>query len=170
MVAGDNLHELFILKLCALYYVEKELTKALPKMAKAASDPDLREAFTSHLAETESHVARIEQAFGSVGEKARKIEVAAIDGLIEDAEWSIKNVENEEARDAALIACAQSVEHYEQALYGTAREWARVMGHSEAQDILEMTLSEEEAANEKLNDLALGGINERANVGMAVAA
>ncbi|MBC7836784.1 DUF892 family protein [Acetobacteraceae bacterium] len=167
IMKGENLHDLFIIKLNSLHYIEKALVKALPKMAKAASDPDLREAFTSHMHETETHVARIEAALESIGERPQKLEVAAIDGLITDAEWCIKNTKTDEALDAVLIACAQGVEHYETALYGTAREWARLLGHTDAQDLLEETLTEEEAANTKLSDLAMGGINEKAHTEIA---
>lgn len=164
----ESLHDLFILKLNSLYYVEKALVKVLPKMAKAAGNPDLRDAFSSHLAETEGHVARLEEALESIGQSPKRVEVAAIDGLVEDAEWCIKTVKNREARDAVLIAAAQYVENYERAGYGTAQEWALVMGHAQAADLLNQTLEEEEAANNKLTGLAEGGINDRANTDSAI--
>jgi ferritin-like metal-binding protein YciE len=161
----DNLQELFILKLNSLYYVEKELVKALPKMARAATSPELRQGFTDHLHETEMHVSRIEQALDSIGERPKQMSVSAIDGLIADADWIIKNVKNDEARDAALIAAAQYVENYEKAGYGTAITWAQQMEHGDTADILMQTLEEEKAADEKLSQLAESEINERANVG-----
>jgi ferritin-like metal-binding protein YciE len=160
----DTLHDLFVLKLNSLYYVEDKLAKALPKMTKAASDPDLRDAFAMHLEETKEHARRLEEAMASIGEKPKKEAASGIDGLIEDSEWVIKNVKDRAARDAVLIAAAQYVENYERAGYGTAREWARLMGHSEAEMLLDETLREEEAANNKLTTLAEGGINESANM------
>ena len=159
----DSLHDLLILKLSSLHYVEKELVKALPKMAKAASDPDLREAFTNHLRETEGQVTRIEEALSSLGEKTQKVPVAAIDGLIEDAQWCVDHVKTPEALDAALIAAAQSVENYEIAGYGTAQMWAEILQHTKAADLLSQTLEEEENASDTLIELADGGINERAS-------
>jgi ferritin-like metal-binding protein YciE len=159
-----TLQDLFILKLNSLYYVENKLLKALPKMAKAATDPMLREAFTQHLAETETHVTRIEKAMESIDKKAKKESVSAIDGMIEDAEWLIKNIKEREARDASLIAAAQYVENYEKAGYATAIEWARTLGHASAEELLTETLAEEKAADQKLTILAESGINEAANL------
>lgn len=162
----NTLHDLLILKLNALYYVEQQLVKALPKMAQAATNEDLAIAFNDHLDETKTHVKRLEAALASLGEKPKKIAVDAIDGLIADAEWCIKNIKDMAALDASLIAAAQYVEMYETAGYGAAREWASLMRHTEAMDLLRQTLEEEEAADGILNDLALGGINELANADM----
>jgi ferritin-like metal-binding protein YciE len=161
---SSTLHDLFIHKLDSLYYVENKLLKALPKMAKAASDPDLREAFTTHLKETENHVRRLEDALTSLGEKAKKESTSAIDGLIEDSEAMLKKVSENEARDAMLIAAAESVENYEMAGYETAIKWARLMGHMEAEELLSETLTEEATAYNKLETLAEGGIDEAANM------
>lgn len=158
-----SLHDLFILKLNSLLFVENELIKALPKMAQAARNGDLRVAFTEHLKETRGHAARLEQILEMMGEKQKRIEVAAIQGLIEDGEWCIKNIKTDEALDVALIAAAQYVENYERAGYGTARAWAETMGHDEAASLLGQTLEEEEASNNKLTELAEGGINQAAN-------
>jgi ferritin-like metal-binding protein YciE len=160
-----TLHDLFILKLNALLYVENQLVKALPKMAKAATDPHLRDAFSDHHRETKGHVIRLERALQSIGEKPKRVVVEAIQGLVKDADWSAKNVKNREARDAILIAAAQYVEQYEEAGYGTAREWARVMNHVDAEELLSETLKEEETADELLTEIATSGINERANTG-----
>lgn len=160
----NSLHELLLLKLNSLYYVEQQLIEALPKIAEAASDPELASAITQHLGETKGQLTRLDDIFTSLGEKAEAVEVAAIDGMIEDADWCIENVEKGPALDAVLIAAAQGVEHYESASYGSALAWANIMDHVDASELLAETLEEEEAANEKLNELALGGINERANI------
>ncbi len=159
----DSLHQLFILKLQSLYDVEQELVKVLPKLAKNASNEELSDAFEEHLKETEGQVKRLEKAFKLLGEKPKKEKVEGIRGIAEDGTWILKNVKDDAARDAALIAAAQYAEHYEIAGYGTAAEWARIMEHDEVQALLEETLGEEEAANEKLNALAQGGINDAAN-------
>lgn len=161
--AYGNLHELLILKLQSLYDVEQELIKALPKMAKNAHNERLREAFESHLEETKMHADRLEQAMELLEVEPKKEKVAGIRGIAEDGGWVIKNIKDERARDAALIAAAQYAEHFEIAGYGSAAEWARLMNHTEVADLLEATLAEEEAANNKLTSLAEGGINEEAN-------
>ncbi len=159
-----TLHELLILKIRALHYVESVLIKALPKMEKAASAIELKEAFRSHLAETRVQRERLEKALQLLAHKGKSSEKsAAIDGLVKDAEWGMKNVKDAKARDALLIAAAQYVEHYEMAGYGAARAWAEEMGHDEVAQLLQETLDEEEAANEALTTLAEGGINEAAN-------
>ncbi|MDB5238101.1 MAG: yciF [Candidatus Kaiserbacteria bacterium] len=163
----STLHELLILKLQTLHDVEKELIKALPKMAKAATDPALKSAFSEHLEETKTHEARIDQALEHAGDTGKhKQKSEAIRGLIKDAQWCIKNVKEPRARDAILIAAAQYVEHYEMAGYGAARTWAEDMGHAEISDLLQLTLTEEGNANKKLTSLAEGGINENVASGM----
>ncbi|MBX4192214.1 DUF892 family protein [Candidatus Parcubacteria bacterium] len=159
----SNLHQLLILKLEALYDVERELVKVLPKLAKNATSDELREAFEMHLEETEIHVERLEEAMDLLDVEPRAEKVEGIRGIAEDGSWVIKNIRDDAARDAALIAAAQYAEHFEIAGYGSAREWARLMGHTEVEELLSKTLEEEEAANEKLTELAEGGINERAN-------
>jgi ferritin-like metal-binding protein YciE len=159
----DSLHELFILKLQSLYDVEQELVKVLPKLAKSASNEELSAAFEEHRKETEGQVKRLEKAFKLLGEKPKKEKVEGIRGITEDGSWILKNVKGDAARDAALIGAAQYAEHYEIAGYGTAAEWARIMEHDEVCQLLEETLAEEEAANEKLNALAQSGINDAAN-------
>lgn len=158
-----TLHDLLILKLKALYDVENELLKALPKMAKAAVDEDLKQGFEGHLVQTQEHVERLEKAFSLLNVKPAKTRVEAIRGLIEDANWVIKNLKNTQASDAALIAAAQYVEHYEIAGYGSATEWAELMGHEEVKALLGETLEEEKTTDEKLNALATSKINEEAN-------
>jgi ferritin-like metal-binding protein YciE len=161
-----SLHDLLLLKLHSLYDIESVLVGALPKMIKSATDEELKAAFDKHLGETEEHVKRAESALNELGEKVRKEKVEAIRGLEKDAAWIIKTIKDDAARDAALIAAAQYVEHYEMAGYGAAAEWAELMAHSTVAGLLQATLSEEKAADEKLNELAKGDINQRANVGM----
>ncbi|MBX4200944.1 DUF892 family protein [Candidatus Parcubacteria bacterium] len=158
-----NLYDLFVMKLQALLDIENVLTKALVKMAKKAHDHQLQMAFKEHLQETHVHTERIKEIFELLGEKAKKLPVDAIRGLVSDADWIIKHVKNPAALDASLIASAHYVEHYEMAGYSTAVEWARLMGHVQVANLLEQTLNEEKMANEKLRDLALKKINSQAN-------
>jgi ferritin-like metal-binding protein YciE len=144
------------------YDAEKQLTKALPKLARAAVSEELRTAFESHLTETEGHVTRLEQVFASLEEKPRGKHCDGIAGIIEEGKSVIGEDIEESAVDACLIAAAQRAEHYEIAAYGSLVAWARAMEHTEAADLLEQTLEEEKAADEKLTSLAEGGINERA--------
>jgi len=160
----ETLHDLLIMKLKVLHYTEDELIQALPKMAKAASDANLKQAFMMHLEETREQKKRIVRALDMLGSSGKSMETsAALDGLIEDSEWCIKNIKDAATRDASLIAAAQYVEHYEMAGYGSARTWAEEMGHDEVAELLQETLDEESAANEKLTALAEGGINDEAN-------
>lgn len=157
-----NLEDLFVMKLKALYDIEKELVKALPKMAKAASDEELAAGFEEHLAETENHVERLETIFGSIGVKPAKLKVEAIRGLIADAEWCVAEKPGDEALDALLVSTASSVEHHEISCYTTASKWARLLGYDEAAGILEETLSEEKATADRLEALAEEKIDDRA--------
>ena len=147
------------------YDAEKQLTKALPKMAKAANSPELREAIESHLEETRQQVERLEQVFESLDEKAKGKHCDGIAGIIQEAQAIMQEDFDESTADAVLIAAAQRAEHYEMAAYGTLVAWARAMGHDDAADLLQETLDEEKAADEKLNSLAEGGINEEAASG-----
>ncbi|MDB5225146.1 MAG: hypothetical protein JWL87_98 [Candidatus Adlerbacteria bacterium] len=156
-----TLHELLILKLQSLYDIEQELTKALPKLAKAATSYELREAFEMHLRETEVQVRRLEEAMQLLDVNPRKEKVAGIRGIAEDGSWVAGHV-TPEARDAALIAAAQYAEHYEIAGYTSAREWAAMMDHQGVTDLLDATLIEEKNASSKLAELAHNGINQRA--------
>ncbi len=156
-----NLHELLVLKLQSLYDIEQELVKALPKLAKAASSYELKEAFESHLQETKGHVTRLEEAMELLDVTPKKEKVQGIRGIAEDGDW-VAGHTSSAARDAALIAAAQYAEHYEMAGYTSAREWAAMMDHQGVADLLDATLMEEQAANEKLSELAHNGINQRA--------
>jgi ferritin-like metal-binding protein YciE len=159
----DSLRDLLIQKMQALYDVENNLVKALPKMAEAATNEELVAAFEEHLEETQGHVTRLEKAFNILDEEPTKLEGEAIQGLIADAEWGIKNIGGDAALDANLIAGAQYVEHYEIAGYGSACAWARELGQDEVADLLEDTLAEERMADQKLNDIATSQVNAAAN-------
>jgi len=165
MAEMGTLHDAFVDELRDSYDAEKQLTKALPKMAKAAHSPELREAIESHLEETRQQVERLEQVFESLGEKPRGKHCDGIAGIIQEAQAVMQEDFDEPTADACLIASAQRAEHYEMAAYGTLVAWARAMGHDEAADLLQETLDEETAADEKLNTLAEGGINEQAAEG-----
>jgi len=163
-----TLHDLFIIKLQSLYNVESEIIKALPKMIKKATNADLKQGLEEHLAETKGHAERLEEIFQQLGEKPKKLKVEAIRGLVEDAKWVMENVKNPEALDAALIAAAQYVEHYEMAGYGTAVEWAKLMNHTGAEELLQETLDEEKAADEKLSKVAVTEVNDAVDMGMEI--
>lgn len=158
----DSLDGLFLDELKDLYNAEKQILKALPRMAKAASADDLRNAFTSHLHETEGQVRRLEQIFKSLGQTARGKKCKGMEGLLAEGKDLMEEEGAPEVMDAALIAAAQRVEHYEMAAYGCLRTYAQLLGHDEAVRLLQETLAEEEAADEKLTALGEGGINQAA--------
>jgi ferritin-like metal-binding protein YciE len=162
MAEAGTLHDAFIDELRDSYDAEKQLTKALAKLAKAASNPKLRQAFESHLKETEGHVERLEQVFESLDEKVRGKHCDGIAGIIEEGKSIMEEDFDETTMDACLIAAGQRAEHYEMAAYGTMVAWAQAMGHSEAARLLQRTLDEEKAADKKLSGLAEGGINQGA--------
>ncbi len=156
-----TLQDLLLIKMQALYDVETEITKALPKMTEAATDPELKEAFRNHLKETEAHVARLEQAFTLLNEKPKKLKVEAIRGLVEDGKWVIKQKMGSEATDATLVGAASYVEHYEMAGYLAAKRWANEMGNGQLTALFQETLREEERADEKLKTLAQESLDAR---------
>ena len=162
MAEAKTLQDSFIDELRDSYDAEKQLLKALPKMAKAASAPQLRSAFESHLKETRAQVTRLEQAFASIGEKARGKHCDGIAGIIEEGSSIMEEDFDAATMDACLIAAGQRAEHYEMAAYGTLVAWARTLGHTDAGDLLQETLDEEKAADEKLSALAESGINQNA--------
>ena len=157
-MAAENLHELFVDELKDIYDAEKQLTKALPKMAKAADSPELRAAFEEHLEITRMQVNRLEEVFKSLGMAARGKTCEGMKGLIEEGQEMMQELEQGATLDAALIASAQKVEHYEIATYGTLATFAEIMGHQDAKDLLGQTLDEEKEADEKLTQVA-GQIN-----------
>jgi ferritin-like metal-binding protein YciE len=158
----NDLHELFVDELSDLYSAEKQLTKALPKMLKAAQSEELKSAIESHLTETEGHVDRLEQVFQALGEKIKRKTCAAMEGLVEEASELLQEQKGKSSLDAAITAAAQKVEHYEIASYGTVRAWAEQMGHNDAVELLKATLDEESAADEKLTEIAESLANETA--------
>jgi ferritin-like metal-binding protein YciE len=162
MAEPGTLHDAFVNELRDTYDAEKQLTKALPKMAKAASSPNLRTAFEKHLKETQAQIVRLEDVFGTLGEKVRGKHCDGIAGIIAEGKSIMEEDFDETTMDACLIAAGQRAEHYEMAAYGTLVAWARAMGHTEAAELLEQTLEEEKAADEKLTSLAEGGINQEA--------
>jgi ferritin-like metal-binding protein YciE len=162
MAEAGTLHDAFIEELRDMYDAEKQLTKALPKLAKAASNPQLQEAFETHLEETQGQISRLEQVFQSLDEKVRGKHCDGMTGIIEEGKAILEEDFDETTLDACLIAAAQRAEHYEMAAYGTLVAWAQAMGHTEAAELLQETLDEEKAADEKLTSLAEGGINQSA--------
>ena len=155
----QNMNDLFLHQLEDIYFAENQILKALPKMSEKATSPDLRDAFDAHLEETKTHVDRLKQVFEIVGEKPQGEECPAIEGIIEEAEELMGEIEHENTLDAALIAAAQAVEHYEITRYGTLVAWAGELGLDEAAEILSETLNEEHAADLKLTDLGESRIN-----------
>lgn len=154
MSSLKTLHDLYVEELKDLYSAEKQLLKALPKMAKAADSKELRQGFQAHLAETEEHVARLEKIFGELDASPRGKKCKAMEGLIEEGSDVIKEDAPPSVKDAALIAAAQRVEHYEIAGYGTVRTYAQLMGQTAAAKLLQKTLDEEGATDKKLTGLA----------------
>jgi ferritin-like metal-binding protein YciE len=153
---------LFTNELKDVLNAERQLVQALPKMARAAESQELQNAFTDHLKETEGHVIRLEKIFGLIGETARGKKCKGMEGLLEEGKEIMEEGGEGSVVDAALISAAQRVEHYEIAAYGCLRSYADLLGLDEAVALLDETLAEEEAADEKLSSLAEGGINESA--------
>jgi len=162
MAEASRFHDAFIDELRDTYDAEKQLIKALPKLAKAATTAPLREAFESHLDETQGQIERLEQVFESLDEKVRGKHCDGIAGIIEEGKSIMEEDFDDATMDACLIAAGQRAEHYEMAAYGTLVAWARAMGHEEAAELLQQNLDEEKAADEKLSSLAEGGINQTA--------
>jgi ferritin-like metal-binding protein YciE len=162
MAEAGTLHDAFIDELRDTYDAERQLTKALAKLAKAATSPDLSEAFSSHLEETQGQIERLEEVFASLDEKVRGKHCDGIAGIIEEGKSIMEEDFDQTTMDACLIAAGQRAEHYEMAAYGTLVAWARAMGHTKAADLLQQTLDEEKAADEKLSSLAESGINQEA--------
>ncbi|WP_054005580.1 YciE/YciF ferroxidase family protein [Cypionkella psychrotolerans] len=153
-----TLAEAFHHTLQDIYYAETALTKALPKVAAAAGNAELKKAVTHHLDETKQQIVLLKQVFAVIGEKAEGVKCDAIEGLIKETEGIIAEASGA-ALDAMLIGAAQAVEHYEIARYGTLREWAKVLGHTEAHDLLSQILDMEKAANAKLTSMAVESVN-----------
>lgn len=164
---AESLQELFVEELRDMYDAEKRLTKALPKMARAAEDRTLSSAFTSHLKETERQVTRLEQVFRSIGEKPRGKKCDGIMGIIEEGKTAMDELERGPVLDAALIAGGQKAEHYEIASYGTLAYFAELLGHERAKQLLGQTLDEEKAADDTLTTIAQSDVNRDALTGIS---
>lgn len=164
-MSADNLREALVEEIRDLYNAEKQLIKALPKMAKGASSDELREAFESHLEETEGQVTRLERVFELLDEKPRGKHCAGIAGIIEEASDTLNEDMEDSVMDACLIAGGQRAEHYEIAAYGTAIAWSEALGLTDVSQLLTETLEEEKAADQKLSALAESGINAAATAG-----
>jgi len=150
----DNLRKLYINQLQMLLSTEEQITEALPKMIEKATDPDLKNAFQTHLQETRGHVSRVKQILNEVTGEAKSIKCKALAALVTEAEDMIKDATDESVRDAALITAAQRVEHYEMAVYGTVEYFAEILGETAQADLLEETLSEEKQADQLLTEIA----------------
>ncbi|RWP18385.1 MAG: ferritin-like domain-containing protein [Mesorhizobium sp.] len=162
MAKEKTLDDLFLDTLKDIYYAEKKILKALPKMARAASSADLKAAFEKHKDETDGHVERLQQVFELLGKRARGKTCPAIDGIIEEGEEIMEEFKGTPALDAGLISAAQAVEHYEITRYGTLKRWAEVLGMSDAAKLIEQTLGEESMTDEALTGLADASANEMA--------
>jgi ferritin-like metal-binding protein YciE len=165
----ETLQELFIDELKDLYSAEKQIVRALPKLAKAVSTPELQQALQSHLEETKGHVERLDQIAEIVGKKLTGKTCVGMKGVLEEGSEVLEEMEEGVVRDAALIGASQRVEHYEMAGYGTARDFAKLLGMADAVSLLEQTLEEEKAADQKLTGIAKS-VNKQAKAEMSQAA
>lgn len=162
MAEAGTLHDAFIEELRDVYDAEKQLIKALPKMARSATSEELRGLLETHLEETRGQVERLDEVFASIEQKPRGKHCEGIAGIIEEGKSILEEDFDGPTLDASIIAAGQRAEHYEIAAYGTLVAWARAMGHSDAAELLEQTLEEEKSADEKLSALAEGGLNQEA--------
>jgi ferritin-like metal-binding protein YciE len=157
-----TMNDLFIHQLQDVYYAEKQLVKALPKMAEKATDKQLKQGFLAHLDETRTHVQRLEEVFRMHGAEVKAVDCPAIDGIIEEADDVAGEIADKAVLDAALINAAQAAEHYEITRYGSLIAWARQLGRNDCASILQQTLDEEKKTDAKLTSLAEGKVNLRA--------
>jgi ferritin-like metal-binding protein YciE len=157
-----TLNDLFVHQLRDIYYAEKQIVQALPDMIEKATDPGLKQGFETHLGETKNHVKRLEQVFKMHGVEAKGIDCPAIDGIIEEADDVTSEVEDRAVLDAALIAAAQAVEHYEMTRYGALIAWAKQLGRPDCASVLLQNLEEEKAADSKLTAIAERNVNVKA--------
>jgi ferritin-like metal-binding protein YciE len=156
----DSLEHLLLHEIKDLYHAEKQLVKALPKVAKKASSPELKEAIQEHLHQTEGHVQRLEQVFEMLEEPVKGVKCKGMEGILEEGEETMKLKGSPDTLDAAIILAAQKVEHYEIASYGSAATWAEMLGRHDIKRLLGQTLEEEEETDQKLTDMAKAGINQ----------
>ena len=157
-----GLEDLFLNTLKDVYYAEKQILRALPKMAKAAESDELRQAFETHRDETEGQIGRLEQVFEALGKRAQGKTCEAIQGIIEEGKEIMEDFADSDALDAGLIAAGQAVEHYEISRYGTLRTWAQELGLEDAAGLLEETLEEEKKTDKLLSELAEARVNQKA--------
>ena len=157
-----TLDDLFVHTLQDIYYAENQITKALPKMIEKAADPQLRQGFEAHLAETQNQIKRLEQVFQMHGQTPEAVNCPAIDGIIEESNDVAGDVADKEVLDAALVASAQAVEHYEITRYGTLIAWAKRLGREDCASVLQQNLNEEKATDKKLTDMAESKVNQKA--------
>jgi ferritin-like metal-binding protein YciE len=161
-MAVKTMEDLFLHTLKDVYHAEKQVLKSLPKLAKKAGSPELKEAFETHRTETEGQIERLEKVFELMGKRAQGKPCAAMEGLIEESKEAMEEIEDKDVLDAALLSDAQAVEHYEITRYGTMIAWAQQLGMDEAVGLLEQTLAEEKKTDELLNKLALANVNKKA--------
>ncbi len=157
-----TMNDLFVHTLKDIYYAEHQIVKALPDMIEKATDAGLKQGFQAHLGETKNHVKRLEQVFKMHGVEAKGVDCPAIDGIIEEANDVAGEVEKKSVLDAALIAAAQAVEHYEMTRYGTLISWAKELGRNDCVSLLQQTLDEEKATDKKLTAMAESQVNRKA--------
>ena len=162
-----TLDDLFVHTLQDIYYAEHQITKALPKMIDKATDPSLKQGFETHLRETKGQIARLERVFEMHGQTPKAVTCAAIDGIIKEANEVAGEISDKAVLDAALIAAAQAVEHYEITRYGTLIAWATQLGHDNVVSLLQATLDEEKATDDKLTTLAEKKVNKKAELASA---
>ncbi len=153
-------NDLFVHQLQDVYYAEKRIEKSLPDLVSKATDPELRQVFELHLSQTKQHIERVEQVFEMHGAKVEAVTCPAIDGIIKETNEVASEVEDKHVLDAALIAAAQAIEHYEMTRYGTLIAWAKRLGRADCASVLEHNLADEKATDEKLTRLAEGHINK----------
>jgi ferritin-like metal-binding protein YciE len=157
-----TLDDLFLHQLQDIYYAEQQITKALPKMISKATDQKLKQGFETHLQETEGQIKRLERVFEMHGNKPKAVDCPAIDGIIKEANETAGEISDKEVLDAALVASAQAVEHYEITKYGTLIAWAKRLGRDDCASVLQQTLDEEKATDQKLTAMAESKINQKA--------
>jgi len=158
----ESLDDLFVHQLQDIYYAEHQITKALPKMIDKVTDPELKQGFQTHLAETENQIKRLERVFQMHGHEPKAVDCPAIDGIIKEANEVAGEVADKEVLDAALLASAQAVEHYEISRYGTLIAWAKQLGRADCASVLQENLDEEKATDQKLSAMAESKVNRKA--------
>jgi ferritin-like metal-binding protein YciE len=154
-----SMDDLFVHTLRDIYYAENQILKSLPDMIDKAANPQLKQGFQAHLNETKNHVKRLEQVFQLEGQSVKSVDCPAIDGILEEADDVIGDIDDKNVLDAAMIAAAQAVEHYEITRYGALIAWAKQLGRNDCAKILEQTLQEEKATDKKLTDMAESKVN-----------